>query len=226
MKKNDNNQKESFLSYEADAWFDRNFNAIKTYDYNKDRVITLIREYNLKPESVLEIGCSAGYRLNAIRSLFNDCSVFGIEPSEKAIEFGKQYFPDVNFLHGTADDLKQYENESIDILIVGFVFYVIDRDILLKVVAEIDRVLMNGGILIIVDFFSEKSLKNVYEHIQEFSAFSFKQNYDEIFSASRLYYLLDKSTWNHSEKILDATDNYHDKYSISLLKKDFDASYR
>lgn len=70
------------------------------------------------------------------------------------------------------------------------------------------------------------SLKNVYQHIKEFSAFSFKQNYDEVFTSSKLYYVLDKSTWNHSKKIIDASENYYDKYSVSLLKKDLSASYK
>ncbi|MBL0738849.1 class I SAM-dependent methyltransferase [Flavobacterium sp. GN10] len=221
-----NNQKGSFLSYEANAWFERNKSVIENYSLERDRVVTLIKEYDLKAESILEIGCSAGYRLNAIKSIFADSEVFGVEPSEKAIEYGESHFPSVNFIHGTADNLEQFDKESLDIVIVGFVFYVIDRNILLKVVAEIDRVLRNGGILIIVDFFSENSLKNVYEHIQEFTAFSFKQNYDEVFTASKLYYLLDKSTWNHSEKKLDASNNYYDKYSISLLKKDIESSYK
>lgn len=223
---NNDNQKDSFLGYEANAWFDRNKTVIDNYSLDRDRVITLIKEYNLNPKNVLEIGCSAGYRLNAINSIYKDCISYGIEPSQKAIEFGRKNYPDVKFIHGTADNLNSFEKESLDIVIVGFVFYVIDRNILLKVIAEIDRVLKNGGILIIVDFFSESSLKNVYQHIKEFTAFSFKQNYDEVFTASKLYYLLDKSTWNHSGKVLDATDNYHDKYSISLLKKDIDASYK
>lgn len=220
------NQKESFLSYEANAWFDRNYQVIKNYDFNRDRVISLIKEYNLDPQSVLEIGSSAGYRINAIKNIYKECNVFGIDPSEKAIKYGNEHFQDINLIHGTADNLEDFEKQSIDIVIVGFVLYVIDREILFKVVSEIDRVLKNGGILIIVDFFSEKSLKNVYEHIDEFQAYSFKQNYDEIFTSSKLYYLLDKSTWSHSEKVLDATDNYFDKYSISLLKKDINASYK
>ena len=219
-------QSTAFLQYEANAWFDRNKDVLLNYSKDKDRVISLIKDYRLKPASVLEVGSSAGYRLDAIKKLHNDCEVFGIEPSEKAIEYGKSKYPDVNFIHGTAEDLSCFENESMDIVVVGFVFYVIDRAIFFKVAAEIDRVLKNGGILIIVDFFSESSLKNVYEHISEFSAFSFKQNYDEFFTASKLYYLLDKSTWSHSEKLLDASENYYDKYSTSLLKKDISASYK
>lgn len=219
-------QKEAFLSYEANAWFERNKQILLNYSKDKDRVISLIKDYNLNPGNVLEVGCSAGYRLDGIKKVFNTCSVYGIEPSEKALEYGRENFPDVNFIHGTADNMSSFENDSMDIIIVGFVFYVIDRNSLFKVIAEIDRVLKNGGILIIVDFFSETSLKNAYQHIKDFSAFSFKQNYDEIFTSSKLYYLLDKSTMNHSEKLLDATNNYHDKYSVSLLKKDISASYK
>jgi ubiquinone/menaquinone biosynthesis C-methylase UbiE len=219
-------QKEAFIEYEADAWFNRNKEHLLNYSKDRDRVISLIKEYKLNPGNVLEIGCSAGYRLNAIGNTFKNCSVFGVEPSKEAIKYGEKHYTNVNFVNGTADNLIGFQDESMDIVVVGFVFYVIDRNIFFKTVSEIDRVLKNGGILMIVDFFSETALKNVYQHIKEFSAFSFKQNYDEVFTASKLYYLLDKSTWNHSEKALDASDNYYDKYSVSLLKKDVSASYK
>ncbi len=223
--KNDS-QKEAFINYEADEWFKRNRKVIESYNPTIDKVISLITEYNLNPNKVLEIGCSGGYRLNAIHRLFPSSKVFGIDPSEKANEYCTSQYPNVSFKRGTADDLSHLENESIDIVIVGFVFYVVDRNIFFKVVSEIDRVLKNGGILIIVDFFSETALKNTYEHIKEFSAFSYKQNYDEVFTASKLYYLLDKSTWSHSNRSLDASNNYYNKYSVSLLKKDTIASYK
>jgi len=222
----DNKQRDAFLQYEADAWFNRNKEVWLNYSKDNDPVINLVKDYGLNPENVLEIACSAGYRLNAVKSLFRDCSVFGLEPSQEAIKYGQEHFPGVNFTRGTADDLTSFEDGSMDIVIVGFVLYVIDRSTFFKVVSEIDRVLRNGGILIIIDFFSETVLKNVYQHISEFTAFSFKQNYDEVFTASKLYYLLDKSTRNHSEKKLDASENYYDKYSVSLLKKDISASYK
>ena len=223
---NNKQQKEAFLSYEADSWFERNKAVLLNYSVEKDRVVSLIKKYNLNPEAILEIGCSGGYRLNGLKSIYPKVVVHGIEPSAKAIEFGRKSYPDVNYIHGTADNLCGIEDSSLDIVIVGFVFYVIDRNIIFKVAAEIDRVLKNGGILIIVDFFSETSLKNVYEHIKDFSAYSFKQNYDEIFTSSKLYYLLDKETFSHSTKEPDATEDYSDKYSISMLKKDIHASYK
>ncbi|MDI9309693.1 MAG: class I SAM-dependent methyltransferase [Limnohabitans sp.] len=219
-------QKNSFLGYEADSWFERNKEVILNYRGDLDKVIQLIEEYSIDVHGILEIGCSAGYRLNALKQKFPKSEVFGIEPSKRAIEYGKNNFLGVNFINGTADDLSMFENQSLDVVIVGFVFYVIDRNILFKVISEIDRVLKNGGILIIVDFFSEATLKNIYHHIDEFQAFSFKQNYDDIFLASKMYYLLDKSTFSHTTKTFDATSNYYDKYSITLLKKDFYSSYK
>lgn len=222
----ENTHKHSFLTYEADNWFERNKVIVDNYTPENDKVIDLLKKYNVNCNKVLEIGCSAGYRLNAINEIFPKATVFGVEPSLKAIEFGKANYKNVNFSHGTADDLSDFKNDTFEVVIVGFVFYVIDRNILLKVISEIDRVLKDGGILIIIDFFSETSLKNIYAHIDEFEAYSYKQNYYEIFTNSKLYHLLDKSTFSHSTKEMDSSDNYHDKYSISLLKKDINSSYK
>lgn len=219
-------QKNTFLRYEADEWFNRNKNVILNYHPSNDYVLNLIDNYKIKFGSILEIGCSAGYRLNAIKNTNKNSQVFGIEPSEKAIKYGEKNFSDISFIHGTADDLSYFDDESLDIVIVGFVFYVVDRNILMKVVSEIDRVLKNGGSIIIIDFFSEVSLKNLYHHIDDFEAYSFKQNYDEIFTVSKLYYLIDKSTYNHSTKLLDSSNDYNNNYSISLLKKDLNSSYK
>ena len=222
----DNNQKDSFLVYEANAWFERNFEVISNYNPDDDRVVDLFKKYNFDKQSVLEIGSSAGYRLNALKDLTPNSNVYGIEPSQKAIEFGENNYKEVNFTHGTADNLSMYEDGQFDVVIVGFVFYVIDRNILFKVISEVDRVLKNDGVIIIIDFFSETALKNSYHHIDEFQAYSYKQNYDDIFISSKLYYLLDKSTYSHESKELDASNNYSDMYSITLLKKDINSSYK
>ena len=219
-------QKNAFLKYEADAWFGRNKKIIESYSVETDKVVSLITDYRLKPKRLLEVGCSAGYRLNGIKQMFKNCDVFGIEPSLAAINYGKKKYPLVNFQKGTADDMRCYKSESMDIVIVGFVFYVVDRSVLLKAVAEIDRVLKNGGELIIIDFFSEKPNKNRYKHIKNDSAFAYKQNYEAIFTSANLYHLLSKSTFSHIAKAYDASKDYFDKYSITLLKKDINASYK
>jgi ubiquinone/menaquinone biosynthesis C-methylase UbiE len=219
-------QKKAFLAYEADAWFERNFGYISGYDPAKDRVIALLAKYGLGKGSILEIGCSAGHRLNGIRKTFPSTRVFGIEPSQKAVEYGASAFPDITLSNGTADNLSSIEDNSMDVVIMGFVFYVVDRNVLFRVISEMDRVLKNGGALVIIDFFAESAIKNEYPHIRESGAYAFKQNYYEIFTASKLYFLLDKCTLSHVNGEPDASDDYFNKYSITLLKKDTLAGYR
>ena len=220
----ENNQKKAFLEYEADKWFDRNKHIIADYHAENDFVTNLLERYHIQPECILEIGCSAGYRINGLTCLYPSAEVYGVDPSGKAIAYGKDNYPNVNFNMATADSLP-YPAKKFDLVIVGFVFYVIDRDLLLTSVAEIDRVLSDKGFLIIVDFFSEKTLKNNYAHISDFNAYSFKQKYENIFTASHLYQLIDKSTINHNDKKNDALSDFYNLMSVTLLRKDINASY-
>ena len=219
-------QKKIFMQYEADSWFNRNKKFIENYNSKTDQVISTISKYGINPNSILEIGCSGGYRLNSLKEMFPNSKVFGIDPSNKAKKYCNNNFPLINFKKGTADDLSHLTSESIDLIIVGFVLYVIDRNILLKVISEIDRVLKNNGELIIVDFFSEIPTKNKYFHISEIDAFSYKQNYDEIFTSTKLYCKIDKSTFSHSNKKSNYTNDYHDNYTVSLLKKNYQSYFK
>jgi ubiquinone/menaquinone biosynthesis C-methylase UbiE len=225
MMDNTKKQKQAFLNYEADSWFMRNINY--KYVAENDVVIKVLKEYCAAPQNVLEIGCSSGYRLNAIAENFPGANVTGIEPSKRAIEKGQQIYSKVNFVHGTADEMNQLPTAGYDMIIIGFVLYVIDRDILFKVIAETDRVLKNGGILVIVDFFSETPRRNPYKHIEDFAAYAFKQRYEDVFIASNLYQLLDKRSVNHSSKgLYDLTADYYDKYAVTTLRKDVIAGYK
>lgn len=218
------NQKDAFLKYEADNYFTRNKNV--KYDGEHDVVIKVLKEYNQQPKRALEIGCSTGYRLDAISKLLQCPDVTGIEPSQQAIDLGRSTYPHVHFVHGTADDMSSLPAASFDLIIIGFVLYVVDRDILFKVVAETDRLLKDGGLLIIVDFFSEKPVRNPYQHIQEIEAFAYKQNYDEMFTSSKLYHVIDKRSMDHTSKGYDASNDFYNKYAMTTLKKDLAAGYR
>jgi ubiquinone/menaquinone biosynthesis C-methylase UbiE len=216
-------QKDAFLDYEADNYFFRN--ADVKFDPEKDTVFRVVTEYGLRPKNILEIGCSTGYRLDALRKKL-DAKVSGIEPSAGAIARGMQLYPEVQFTRGTVDEMGMYASTSFDMVIIGFVLYVVDREILFKVLSETDRVLANGGTLIIIDFFSEKPTRNAYAHIKDIEAFTYKQNYEEIFVASRIYQLLDKRSMSHTTKQYDLSGDYYDKFSVTTLRKDLSAGYR
>jgi ubiquinone/menaquinone biosynthesis C-methylase UbiE len=219
------NAKQAWIQYEADAWFDRNKDHVLNHDRESDPVISLFREYNIVSGKVLEIGSSAGHRLNSIHGEFNNMEGYGLDPSGKAIEYGREHFGSLHLSIGTADSMP-YEDSLFDIVIIGFVLYVIDRELLYKVIAEIDRVLKNGGMLVVIDFFSEAPIKNYYNHISEFETYSFKQNYENLFLSSHLYHLMDKSTRSHLGNRKDVSGDYYDKYCISLLRKDLEKGFK
>jgi ubiquinone/menaquinone biosynthesis C-methylase UbiE len=229
--------KNAWRLYEGDAWFERNRNIISEI-YNagegNDPVISVLEKYNMIfTHKVLEIGSSSGYRLHNIKEKYPECELYGIDPSSKAIEFGKTNYPKINLRIGTADELP-FENGMFDIVIVGFVFYTIDRELLFQSIAEIDRVLKNTGYLIIVDFFSARTLKNHYAHISEFQAYAFKQRYEDIFISSQLYHLIDKSTFYHGSQGEntdkkygnDVMSDFDNLFNVILLKKSIHAAYK
>lgn len=218
-------QKEAFQQYEADQWFDRNRAAIENYKGSEDLAVKVIQQYGLRPLRVLEIGCSSGYRLDHIRNILPLTRVYGVDLSAKAIAEGKRKFSHVEFHLGGADDLSMFDDDTFDLVIIGFVLFAVDRPSLLKVVTEIDRVLADKGSLLNIDFFAEKASRNSYHHIEEFQAYTFKQRYEDIFLSTQLYQMIHKVSFNHSDRSLDATDDYFNKCSISLLKKDINASY-
>ena len=219
-------QKSAFLNYEWNSWFDRNRRALLNYKIEDDKIISLLKSYKQNTDNILEIGCRAGYKLNDFKNVFPHANVFGIELPINAIEFGKPKYSSVNFKHRTADDMKCYEDAQFDVVIVEFVFYVIDRSILFKSVAEINRVVRNRVYLIIKDFFSQTALKKNYHQIENFSAYTFKQNYEEIFRALELYHLMGKSSFDHGSLGHDSNASFQNQFSITLLKKDLDASYK
>jgi ubiquinone/menaquinone biosynthesis C-methylase UbiE len=220
-----NTQKDAFLESEANDYFARNQAILKNYSTEKDSVLKTIQDYKCVPKRVLEIGCNAGYRLNGLKIIYPECEVYGIEPSGDAIDYGKNNYQDIFLIQGMADDLSIFEDGFFDLVIIGFVLYVVDRNLLLKTVSEIDRVLANKGVLLNIDFFAQTPSLNAYTHINSMEAYTYKQNYDEVFLASRLYQCIDKRSFSHLNKQFDITDDYYNKYSITTLKKDLSAGY-
>jgi ubiquinone/menaquinone biosynthesis C-methylase UbiE len=224
----DNYQKNTFLEFEGDNWFDRNIDSINSnFDYENDIVYRTLLKHKLNPSSILEIGCSSGHRLNGLKKLYgeNNVEYYGIDPSKKAIEYGLSKYNNINFNIGTADKLSSFVTDSMDIVIMGFVFYVIDRILLLKVISEIDRILKNDGILIIVDFFSEIPKKIRYHHINNDNFFTFKQNYYEVFISSKIYFLIDLFSENHKSN-QSINQDFNELYTCALLKKNINEGYK
>lgn len=142
-------QVDIFAGGEAKAWLERNRDKMGGRD---DIVSVLIDRLKLIPTEhdqarVVEVGCADGWRLQALRRRYS-FNAFGIDPGVEmdTIVRGVTLYP------GVAHDLGRFLQQSVDLLIYGFCLYLVDREDLFAVVAEADRVLCEGGHLIIHDF--------------------------------------------------------------------------
>ena len=111
-------------------------------------------------------------------------------------------------------------------MIVNFVFHWIDRENLLRSIAEVDRLVRDGGWLIIGDFLPSNRLQVRYHHLQDETVFTFKQNYADTFLASGLYHQVSLLTGDHAAKELEADVVEGERIGAWLLQKSLRGHYR
>lgn len=153
----------------------------------------MISKYITNNTKILEVGCADGKNLNYFKERF-DCECYGIDPSIKAIEHGKELYPDLNLALGTADQI-EFLDEYFDIVIFGFCLYLADRTLLSRIVSEGDRVTKDNGFLVIVDFDSKLPSQNQYKHFNGIKSYKF--DYSSIFLAYPHYSLVEKIPYSH-----------------------------
>lgn len=176
-------QKKLFLLKEGDSYFQRNkFSVSKNLHFINNLIFKLLK----KKSKILEIGCGKGDLLNLL-SRNSQYKIFGIDPSKKALKFNKNI--KIFLKRGTADNL-QFPDNSFNLVIFGFCLYLVDKNLLLKVAAEANRVLKNNGYLIIYDFFNNKSLEVNYSHNKNIK--THKMDYSSLFSWHPYYEIVFK----------------------------------
>lgn len=208
-------QKDSFLEREGDGYFTRN--AEKLVPRSDDPVVEAIRRLGLGPNAVLEIGAANGHRLVTLRGAFG-CSGAGVDPSASAIEAGRAAFPHLDLRVGTADILP-FADATFDLVIFGFCLYLIDPSLLFRSVAEADRVLRDGGHLVVVDFLPPFPYANTYTHAPSLKAS--KHEYSRMFTAHPGYTLMQRT-------LIGATGGVpspDDRVSIDILAKRMDGAF-
>lgn len=165
----------------------------------------------------MEIGCGNGVKLSDLCDFFESTGS-GIDPSSAAISNGKQLYNDLNLSVSTASKLPYRDNE-FDLVYFGFCLYLVDRNDVLKAVAEADRVLRDGGFLAILDFDPKQRHKRPYHHKQ--GLFSYKTSYADFFTAGGHYYLVAKESFSHGSSHF--TTYSDERVSVSILYKEPEA---
>ena len=188
-------QRDIFSEIEGDKFFERNRKGLSEMSPATKRVIERIAQYvvSTKATRVLEIGCASGANLAALNSL-RSIDGFGIEPSRDAVRAGTESFPHFNLQVGTADRLP-FDDGSMEVVWFAFCLYLVDRSLLHRVVAEADRVLKDGGIIVIHDFDPDVPCVRAYSHQPGVS--SYKMNYSGLFLCDPAYSLVEKLSFTH-----------------------------
>lgn len=210
-----------FLKSEGGQWFKRNHGSFHMSEI-RDRPLFLIEQYGLRPKKVLEIGCSNGWRLGAIQQMYH-ANCVGVEPSVRAIADGKKKYPQVTFKRGLASSLPL--KTTFDLVIVNYVLHWVSREHLYQTIAEIDRVVADGGFLIIGDFFPDVPTMKPYHHLPKGKAYTYKLDYANFFISSTLYQLIAKVTYDYSTRKLLRAVSGDDRSVCNLLRKSFTDYY-
>ena len=145
---------------------------------------------------------------------------YGVEPSKEAVEYGRkaaaeQGLVDMELFLGTADALP-FADESMDIVILGFVMYCVDRSLVWRSVAEADRVLKRGGFLVIEDFDPPLPCKRAYKHFK--GLYSYKINNTSLFLGDPSYTLIEKTSYSHASQAFEPA--FQERVSSSILYKE------
>lgn len=194
-------QSEVFLNGEAEQWYARNQAALPQAE---DPVMDAIEAARIKPERLLEVGCSNGWRVKAMGTKWK-CKAYGIDPM-----FTTKLW---NCRRGTADDLSAYGPDTFDLVIYGWCLYLCDREDLFKIVTEGDRVLMDTGHLVVYDFHTAKPHKRKYKHRE--GLFSFKMDHASLWLANPSYSMVSRELFGSG----------NDQTSITILRKDINRGW-
>ncbi len=215
------NQDQIFSSGEGDAWFGRNLaNSTTLEQAAKSEDVVFICEtlypFQEKISSILEIGCSNGLKLENICHKLGSAGV-GVDPSTTAIESGnaRKKIANITLRFGVGSDLPCATSE-FDLVHFAFCLYLFDRSTLLRALAEGDRVLKQGGFLVITDFDPGSKFKNKYVHHDDI--FSYKQDYASIYLQSGLYYMMGKKCFSHRRTYFD--EYADERISTTILFKE------
>jgi SAM-dependent methyltransferase len=152
-----------------------------------------------KVGKVLELGCSTGWRLHELTEKLQARCV-GVDASEQALAYGRKHYPRVEFHRGALSAVPL--TETFDVVIVQSVLHWIDRTALAASVAEIDRLVRDGGVLSLGDFLPDFPQRRVYHHLPGQGVFTYKQDYAKIFEALGTYRVLHRTSYAENDSRL------------------------
>ena len=103
----------------------------------------IIKELAPLTKTIIDIGCGIGIALETMRAYFPDADLYGLDPSEEAIELAKARVPDGTFYAEFLEDLKSKKKYDV-VICLGVAEHVEDLPEFLK---SLKTLLKKDGIL-------------------------------------------------------------------------------
>lgn len=221
-------QDQVFQAGEADRWFERNASVLsgERVDWPL-RMLEMWENPSRDFSSVLEVGCANGWRLEQCRKRFGSSRCVGVEPSAAAVSDGRSQFPSLDLREGLLSDIP-VSSDTFDLVMVCFVFCWVDRGLLARAVAEVDRVVRDGGFLLLADFVSDAPSRRRYHHREGDSLFTYKQDHAAIFESLCTYRRLAQVTFafDRTTDLVVQDPASDDRFVCSLLRKSLTGQFQ
>lgn len=222
---NDFIQENAFVESEADAWFERNSKSASSPMSHDHHIIRAIKKLILPGKGAFaDLGGASGRVSAAISEVLPEWQGYVIEPSRKAVVHGENVFPHLRFQQGSITQAEDLPNYLFDLVIVSGVFTWLDRFLLSSAIANTDKIIKNGGILIVSDFDPPHPRANPYHHRD--GLYTYKQDYSTPFLSLNTYNLVSRESMfmaNHTS--CDASDKYDTRWMTAVLQKDINGRY-
>jgi SAM-dependent methyltransferase len=109
---------------------------------------------NIRPQKILDMGCTVGHPATVISGAFPDAEVYGIDAGAPVLRYGSARAKALGIaVHFSQQNVvsTNFADESFDLIYSHLLFHEIDDDMIPDVMKECYRLLKPGGVMIHVD---------------------------------------------------------------------------
>lgn len=174
-----------FSPSDADAWYRRNVAHLERYDVAADPVWQALRAAGVvKAADVLDVGCSLATRCAAVAALLGARPI-GIDASREAIDACRARWPDGRWQERAWPGLSDAHLPCADVVVVSFCLHWVARRDLMLALYQLDEALVDGGTLVINDFWPAAEVDVPFRH--RAGVWTYKRRYPAMLVATGLY---------------------------------------
>ena len=150
-------QDEKYWATRDDNW-PESYWRIKNHPHRAFQLDAIKTLYPFK--SVLDVGCASGGAIAVIKDRFNlkDVNLAGVDVSERAIAWAKDYQPDIDFQVSDVSWLP-FSNDSFDVVLTDACLIYVNPQKIRQAIKELSRVSKMG--IVLLEWHDEESIDGV-----------------------------------------------------------------